>query len=134
VARHWLRKNILMMSRGMAIRKEMEKTLIVKNKQVKAYSDPEEKSEDEYYKSPFIDVEYRKLLKDPIAELRRIYDFAGLTMDKKLEQDVHDYLEEENVHKKYGRHEYRLEDFGLEPSDLDDPAFENYRAPATLSS
>jgi len=134
VARHWLRKDILMMSRGMAIRKEMEKTLIVKNKQVKAYSDPEEKSEDEYYKSPFIDVEYRKLLKEPIAELRRIYDFAGLTMDKKFEQAVHDYLEEENVQKKYGRHEYRLEDFGLEPSDLDDPAFESYHAPTTLSS
>jgi len=122
-----------MLNRGNAIRKQIENSLVAKNKHVKAYSDPEEKPEDQFYKSPFIDIDYKKLVKDPIAELRLIYDFAGLTMDKKLEKAVHEYLEEENVHKKYGRHEYRLADFGLEPSDLHDPAFDAYQPPAAIS-
>jgi len=134
VARHWLRKDIRMLTRGMGIRKEMEKSLIEKNKQFLAYSDPDEKTEEEYYKFPFIDIEYRSLLKDPIGELQKIYRFAGLTMEKDMENSVKEHLEEENVHKKYGRHEYRLADFGLEPTDLVDPAFEAYSRDITVAS
>jgi len=132
VARHWLRKNIRMLNRGMSIRKEMESALIAKNQDIKAYSDPDEKVEDEFYKSPFIDIEYKRLLKEPIKELRRIYHHAGLTMDAKLEKAVYAYLKEENIQKKYGRHEYQLADFGMEPKDLLDPAFQLFRPTTTV--
>jgi len=125
VARHWLRKDIRMLTRGMGVRKVMEDELLKKNKQFRAYS--EEKVDEDYYKNQFIDVDYKSLLKNPIGELSRIYRFAGLQMTKELETAVQDHLVEENVHKKYGRHEYRLADFGLEPSDLVDPAFELFR-------
>jgi len=125
VARHWLQKDIHMLTRGMSIRKEMEKEINRKNFQYNQYS--EEKTEEDYYKSPFIDIDYTSLLKDSLGQLNKIYKFANLILSEDMAQSVREYLEEENIHKKYGRHEYRLADFGLEPNDLIDPAFEVYR-------
>jgi len=48
-------------------------------------------------------------------------------MTKEMEDSVNQHLKEENVQKKYGRHEYRLVDFGLEPQELQNPAFDLYR-------
>jgi len=123
VAKHWLRKDIRMLTRGMNIRKEMEVATTKKNQQYQEFSD--EKVSDLYFKVPFIDIEYKNLLKDPIGQLKTIYQFAGLSLTKEIEDSVNQHLEE-NVQQKYGRHEYRLVDFGLEPKDLHDPAFDLY--------
>jgi len=124
VARHWLRKDIRMLSRGMSIRKEMENAITKKNQQYEEFS--EEKIDEPYFKVPFIDIEYKNLLKDPIGQLKIIYQFAGLSLGKETEDSVHQHLIEENIQKKYGRHEYRLVDFGLEPRDLHDASFDLY--------
>jgi len=137
VAKHWLAKDKLMLNRGMGIRKQMEAALAEKkNKHIRDYSDPDEKTsaEEQLLQSPFLDIDYRSLLRDPVGELNRIYRFAGLKVTKELEDAVREYLVEENVQKKFGRHEYRLADFGLEPQDLVDPAFEVYRPDFSKSS
>jgi len=67
-------------------------------------------------------------VRDPVGGLRKIYAFAGLTFTNETEERIGEQQQEENnIHHKYGKHEYRLEDFGLEPNDLQDPAFDLYR-------
>jgi len=125
VAKHWLRKDIRMLNRGMGIRKGIENEILEKNKQYHKYS--EEKVEEDYLKSPFLDIDYKSLMRDPIGGLRKIYAFAGLTFTNETEERIQEQREENNIHQKYGKHEYRLEDFGLEPKDLQDLAFDLYR-------
>jgi len=60
----------------------------------------------------FIDVAYADLIADPIAQLRRIHRFAGLPFDAEAERAAEERLRHQVRHK-YGRHHYRLEDFGL---------------------
>ncbi|MCA9711248.1 MAG: SDR family NAD(P)-dependent oxidoreductase, partial [Myxococcales bacterium] len=62
--------------------------------------------------SSFVDVLYEDLLADPIAQLRRIYQRAGLRFDDQAERAARE-LGRRQVRHRYGRHRYRLEDFGL---------------------
>jgi hypothetical protein len=77
---------------------------------------------------PFIDVYYEDLLEDPLAEVERIYDFAGI----ELTDDARERMEtnrKTNRQYRYGRHEYRLEDFGLTPEGVRrefEPYYERY--------
>jgi hypothetical protein len=106
VARHWTRKVRRLMERSIAVR---------------ATADP----------SRFLDVSYYALVEDPIAQLRRIYDFAGIAFTADVERAAR-AMQARNVQHKYGRHRYRLEDFGLAREQLDrDFAFyrERYGVP-----
>jgi hypothetical protein len=61
----------------------------------------------------FVDIHYVDLISDPIAAVRRIYDQSGLDWPSGHEKAIASYLE----HKpkaKFGKHEYRLEDYGLD--------------------
>ena len=60
----------------------------------------------------FVDVSYYDLLKDPIAELRRIYRRAGIVFGEAA-RNAAESIARENTHHRYGRHTYRLDDFGL---------------------
>ena len=73
----------------------------------------------------FLDVSYYDLLKDPIAELRRICRHAGIGFDENAEQAAAKYMRA-NPQNRFGKHVYRLGDFGLAEEIVED-AFSAYR-------
>jgi hypothetical protein len=73
----------------------------------------------------FVDVSYYDLTRDPISELRRIYERADVTFGDEAERQAARCVEA-NPQNRFGRHNYRLEDFGLREQAVDD-AFSAYR-------
>lgn len=64
----------------------------------------------------FVDVEYRRLIRDPLAELERISEAAGRPLDERGALAVSHWLEK-SPHRP-GGHRYRPEDFGLKAAAL----------------
>jgi hypothetical protein len=64
----------------------------------------------------FVDVEYRRLIRDPLAEIERISEAAGRPLDERGALAVSHWLEK-NPHRP-GGHRYRPEDFGLKAGAL----------------
>lgn len=93
VARHWVRKVHRLMRRSMEVRAQQG----------------EER---------FIDVSYYDLLKNPLAEVERIYRFAGIPFDENVARHAQD-TSERNVQHRYGQHRYQLADFDLTEDDIE---------------
>ena len=69
-------------------------------------------------KENFLDLEFNKMIKDPISEMTEVYNF--------IEEDFTDQAEnamkawkEENQHE-MGAHQYSLEEFNLDNSFIDE--------------
>ena len=60
----------------------------------------------------FLDVYYRDLVRDPMRQIERVYDFIGLSLSGETREKI-ELARSANVRHKYGIHNYRLEDFGL---------------------
>jgi hypothetical protein len=88
IARHWLRKQLRMIDASMKVR------ATALNKK-------------------FFDVFYYDLIRDPVCEIRKVYEFLGVPFSKKIEE-IMEKARQSNIQYKYGRHIYSLEDFGLE--------------------
>ncbi len=73
----------------------------------------------------FVDVSYYDLIRDPLAQLRRIYEVAGIDFDSGAERLAGQYVSA-NPQNRFGKHHYRLEDFGLSEQVMDE-AFAAYR-------
>jgi NAD(P)-dependent dehydrogenase (short-subunit alcohol dehydrogenase family) len=101
IGRHWLRKVRRMTDRALAVR-------------------------DGGAGASFVDVSYYDLLADPIAEVRRIYARAGLTLDPAAEAAMR-AASGRDVQHRFGRHVYHGRDFGLSRAGIDE-AFAAYRA------
>ena len=100
IGRHWCSKTHLMVERAMAVRAE----------------------------SPthqFVDVSYYDLVADPIAEARRICEHAAVPFDERASGACAQYLAA-NPKNRFGRHHYRLGDFGLTGQVVDE-TFAAYR-------
>jgi hypothetical protein len=69
--------------------------------------------------TPLLDVDYQRLMAEPIAVMADICDFLGARWDGEVEKAFRDYLAE-NRKDKLGRHEYRAEDYGLDAAQLDE--------------
>ena len=100
IGRHWQRKTRRMVQRAMQARED-----------AKAHR--------------FIDVSYYDLVADPIAELRRICRQARIGFDHGAERQAALCLEA-NPQNRFGRHIYRMSDFGLSEQVVD-KAFSPYR-------
>ena len=87
IASHWTRKMRRMMKRSMEARKRADA-------------------------GRFVDVLYDDLLRDPVGELQRIYRQAGIVFGEAAERSAQEALRTKVQHR-YGRHVYRLDDFGL---------------------
>jgi NAD(P)-dependent dehydrogenase (short-subunit alcohol dehydrogenase family) len=94
VGRHWLRKVRRMIDRSLAVR-------------------------DGGAASAFVDVSYYDLVKDPLGEVKRIYDHAGLALTAEAEGAMRKVLAREVQHR-HGRHDYGLREFGLNPAMVED--------------
>lgn len=100
VGRHWLRKVRRMIDRSLSVRDARPDATIV-------------------------DVSYYDICEDPIAEVRRIYDRAGLELTPDAEAAMR-RVAEKDVQNRYGRHVYRTRDFGLSPTSIEE-TFGDYR-------
>ena len=78
----------------------------------------------------FLDVSYYDLLKDPIAELRRICRYAGIGFNDNSERATAQYMQS-NPQNRFGKHVYRLGDFGL-TEGLVEEDFSDYREKHTI--
>lgn len=65
-----------------------------------------------------LDVLYADMNADWRAVMRRIYAFAGLDFDAESERAMEAWFVR-NAQHKHGAHNYRLEDFGLVPADVE---------------
>ena len=72
-----------------------------------------------------LDVHYADLVRDPLKEVRKIYDFVELDLDAETQASMQSWLAENPKHKN-GPHRYELADFGLDANVLDE-RFAAYR-------
>lgn len=101
IGRHWLRKVRRMVDRTQAVR-------------------------DGGKEGSYVDVSYYDLIKDPLAEVRKIYAKAGLELTPDAERAMRAVLERDRQHR-YGKHVYRSRDFGLSPALIEE-TLGGYRA------
>ncbi len=64
-------------------------------------------------RAPFLDVFYDVFKRDPLSEIRRIYEFIGEELTPEITQAMRDYIAA-HPEQPYGQHKYELEDFGIE--------------------
>jgi hypothetical protein len=74
----------------------------------------------------FFDLYYTALLRDPIGEVRRLYDWVGLELSLESERAMACWLEK-NPQDRFGLRPYSLDAFGLTKRDLE-PIFCDYLA------
>jgi hypothetical protein len=83
-------------------------------------------SRDRAGEARFLDVSYYDLMRAPLDEVERICAFVGRTLDDDVRRRVEASRKVDRQHK-YGRHTYRLEDFGLSAASVE-PNIARYRA------
>ena len=66
----------------------------------------------------FVDVSYYDLIKDPIAQVERIYEAAGAPLTPAAREAMVSSRKVNKQHK-YGRHKYSLADFGMTKDDVE---------------
>jgi hypothetical protein len=86
VAAHWHRKNVAMVEAALQVRAA--------------------------HPVSFIDVSYYDVIEEPMAQVRRIYEFAGLALTPAALAAM-EASRRDNPQNKHGVHNYTLEDFGL---------------------
>jgi NAD(P)-dependent dehydrogenase (short-subunit alcohol dehydrogenase family) len=101
VGRHWLRKVRRMIDRSIEVR-------------------------DGGAADRFIDVQYDSLVRDPVAEIARIYAHAGVDFDTRAKNAMRSVQSRDTQHR-YGKHVYRAADFGLSRAIIEE-TFADYCA------
>ncbi len=81
-------------------------------------------SRDKLGEDRMIDVYYAELTSDPMAVMRRLYAALGDDLTPEAEAAMQVWLDE-NPQDKFGRHEYKLSQYGLSVEELA-PRFERY--------
>ena len=105
IAGHWCRK----------MRRMVELSM-----QTRAKTDP----------GRFIDVSYYDLVDDPVADLQRIYRQTGIDFSGEARRKAQEFTQE-NKQNRFGRHAYRLSDFGLNEEIIEEN-FSYYRQKYTI--
>ena len=68
----------------------------------------------------FVDIHYDELIGDPIASVKRIYDALGLQLEPRVESRMHNWLRAQEKTRSGSAHAYSLQDFGLDPDEVDE--------------
>jgi len=79
---------------------------------------------DKFGEDRVIDVHYGDLMRQPIATMRTLYKALGDAFTPQAEKGMQTWLDD-NAQDKFGRHEYKLAQFGLSVEKLQ-PMFERY--------
>jgi hypothetical protein len=64
-----------------------------------------------------VDVDYRTLMRDPVATVEDVCDRLAMTFDDGSRRAVQQWLDD-NPQDKHGVHRYTAADFGLDPDRL----------------
>jgi hypothetical protein len=72
-----------------------------------------------------IDVQYDDTVNDPVGTVHRVYEHFDLERTTAVDDAVRSYLAD-NPRDKHGTHRYTLQEFGLDPDEVD-AAFSTYR-------
>ena len=91
IAAHWHGNNARMMARALKVRAQKPES--------------------------FIDVSYYDLIQDPMPQVERIYDFAGLALTAAAKEAMQ-ASRKTNKQNKHGKHRYKLADFGLDQATV----------------
>jgi hypothetical protein len=67
----------------------------------------------------FYDSNYHELMADHVAGVRRIYEWAGLTMSDQHARNIRDWLAE-NQQTKHGKHRHSPEEFGMNGDQINE--------------
>jgi hypothetical protein len=65
----------------------------------------------------FLDLSYAELVADPVGSVRKVYARFDVAFPPGMEERIRLFLHQ-NPKDKFGKHRYRLEDFGLEPEEV----------------
>jgi hypothetical protein len=79
---------------------------------------------DEYGEDRIYDLHYADLIRDPINTMRRLYEWAGDPFTSEVEIGMSGWMAE-NPQGKFGKHEYRLAEYGLSEEAVK-PLFARY--------
>ena len=66
----------------------------------------------------FVDVSYYDLIQDPMPQIARIYQAAGVELTEQAKAAMAASRKVNKQHK-YGRHKYSLADFGMTKDDIE---------------
>lgn len=99
VGRHWTRKVRRMIDRSIEVR-------------------------DSGAQSSFVDVQYADLMRDPMGEVARIYERAGVALTAQAKSAMRAVQSRDTQHR-YGKHVYRAADFGLSRAIIEE-TFSDY--------
>ena len=67
--------------------------------------------------SQIFDCRYHDFVSDPIATVKKIYDYFGIDCCTEFEQRMRIYMDE-NTQGKHGRHKYSLEEYGYNADEI----------------
>ena len=79
---------------------------------------------DKHGEDKIIDVHYDALMTDPMGEMRKLYATLGDEFTAESEAGIQGWIDD-NPQDKFGRHEYKLAQYGLTKEQLE-PLFERY--------
>ena len=78
------------------------------------------------YPGQFIDIDYDEFLTDPWPGIASIYQLRGMVLSDEGRANMQSWMDG-NPQGRHGRHEYRLEDYGIARSEVED-VFGDYAA------
>ena len=93
-------------------------------RQLKAHVDRPLRARSRVGDERFYDLHYDRLLRDPLSEMRALYDWAGDPLTRDVESRMASWLDRNPQHK-FGRPSYDLERFAICRADLE-PIFDEY--------
>ncbi len=76
--------------------------------------------------SRIIDVAHRDVVRDPMAEMRRIYARFGLPFTDEMERRITTFLAENPSASRLGKHRHSAEEFGIDPDEVHERLAEYY--------
>lgn len=79
---------------------------------------------DKYGEDRVIDVHYDRLMNDPMATMQQLYADLGDEWTPQAQAGIQAWLDD-NPQNKFGKHEYKLAQYGLSLETLE-PMFERY--------
>ena len=74
---------------------------------------------DAHPEHPIVDVQYRDLVRDPVATVAAIYDATGAALDDGAAAAMRAYMAA-NPQGRFGAHRYDLADYGLDAGEIDE--------------
>jgi hypothetical protein len=93
-------------------------------RQVAAHADRAMDAREAIGQDRIIDVHYGDMMRDPVQTMRRVYAQLGDEFTEAAHAGMQEWLDA-NPQDKFGRHEYKLAEFGLTQQALE-PLFERY--------